>query len=70
MFIWFTTSKVTEKYQYMSDLSYLEIHLIMFIFSYCIFIYNEYIILLCSIINHHNTLLISKISNQLLCDIL
>ena len=59
-----------ESYQYMSALSYYNIHLIRFMFSYCIIIYNKYAILSCFIINHHKSLNISQISNQLLCDIL
>ena len=54
----------------MYALWYFEIHLIRFIWSYCIFIYNEYVILLCYVINHHNSLVITQISNQLICDIL
>ena len=67
MSIWFTIYKVTVSYQNMSSLSYHEIHLIRFIWSCCTFIYNKYVILSCFIINHHKTLLISQIPNQLLC---
>ena len=65
----FTISKVTGSYHCMSALSYHEIHLMRFICSYCTLIYNKYVILLCFIIIHHKTLLISQISNQFLCDI-
>ena len=67
--IWFTTYKVTVSYQYMSALGYRGINRIEFIYSYCTFIYNEYVILLCFVINNLKTLLISHISNQFLCDI-
>ena len=70
MYITFTTSKVTARYKYIYTLSYLEIQLIRFICSYCIFIYKKYVILLCLIINHHKTIIISQISNQWLCYIL
>ena len=53
-------------YQYISDLSYPEIHLLRFILSYCAFIYKKYVILLCFVINHHKSLLITKYLNQLL----
>ena len=43
----FTSSKVMMSYQYMSALCYREIHMIRFIFRYFIFIYNEYVNLLC-----------------------
>ena len=57
----FKISKFTVSYQYISDLWYRGIHLMVFISCYCTSIYNEYIILLCLFINPHKTLLISKI---------
>ena len=39
-----STSKVMVIYQYMSSSSYHKIHLIKLFFSYCIFIYNKYLI--------------------------
>ena len=56
--IWVTTYKVTVSYQYMSVLSNCEMHLIRFILSYNILIYNKYVIILCSITNHNKTVLI------------
>ena len=66
----FRTYKVMVSYQYMCALSDHAIHLIIFICSYCTFIYNKYFILLCFIINIHKILLITQISDQLLCEIL
>ena len=69
MSIRFTTYKVTVIYQYMYSLCFREIHLIRYIWSYCTSFYNEYVNLLCFVINHHKTLLISQIPDQFLCDI-
>ena len=49
MSIWFRISKVMVSYQYMYASSYREIHLIMYICSYCTSIHNKYVNLLCLI---------------------
>ena len=64
--IWLTIHISTGSYQYMSSLCDHKIHLLRFIFFYCTLVYNKYVILLCSICNHHKTLLTSQILNQFL----
>ena len=54
----------------MSALSYREIQLLSFICFYCTSIYNKHVNLLCFVINHHNTLFITQISNIFICYIL
>ena len=54
-------------YQHWSDLCYRKIHLVNFICNYCTLIYNEYVVLLCLVMNNHKTLPISQILNQFLC---
>ena len=68
-------------YQCMSDLCYLEIHLLRFISCYCTSVYNKYFSLLVFICpssqnssylanNHHKTLIIKKNLINSFCDIL
>ena len=61
MYIWLTIHIATMIYQYMSYLCYGNIHLLRFISFNCTLLYNKYIILLCSICNHHKPLLISQV---------
>ena len=68
MSIWFTIHVSMVSYQYMSYLCYLGKHLLRFILCYCTSSYKISIIELCFICNHHKTLLISQILNQLFCD--
>ena len=46
---------------------YRWIHLLKFVSCYCALICNEYVIVLCFIINHHKTLLISQIIMKKIC---
>ena len=57
----------TVSYQYLSSLCYLKIHLLRFIGFYCTSICKKCIILLCFILNHHKTLLISQIIITKIC---
>ena len=57
-------------YQYMSHLSYCEIHMIGSTCSYCTVIHNKYVIFLYFVINRHKTLLIPKHLNQFICELL
>ena len=66
--IWFTTYIVTVSHRYMSALCYHKIHMMRYICSSCISIDNKYVILLCFVVNHHKTLLISQVLNQFFCD--
>ena len=66
----FTISLVPVSYQYMFAWSYRNKDLLRFISRYCAFIYNEYVILSCFIINHHKTILITQISSRFICYIL